>query len=85
VARYYFSISRTQEMPPTWKWTIQRNNKPLLVRLEEDGFRSRKEAIAAAEKALEELLLGIAETDKEEASNRRKPGRPRSKTTAGIS
>jgi hypothetical protein len=66
VGRYYFAVSLTQEIPPTWKWTLQRKYKPLAVKLEGDGFRSRQEAIAAAEKALEELMFAMAETRKKE-------------------
>jgi hypothetical protein len=84
VARYYFVISRTEEIPATWKWTIQRKNKPLLVRLEGDGFRSKLDATLAGEKALEKLMIALAENEKEEARERRQRRRPRLVITVGI-
>jgi len=56
---FFVSITRG-EKPPEWQWEIKRRPKPLGVRLCANGFRSEKAAKLAGEKALRELLDGIA-------------------------
>jgi hypothetical protein len=46
-----------------WSWEIQRRSKPLGVRLEGDGFKSEFAAKLAGEKALRDLLDGLAQEE----------------------
>jgi len=46
--------------PPRWQWEIKRRPKPLGVKLYANGFKSEKAAKLAGERALRELLDGIA-------------------------
>jgi hypothetical protein len=57
--QYFVSITRGGK-PLEWQWEIQRRPKPLGVRFYANGFRSEKTAKLAGEKALRELLDGIA-------------------------
>jgi hypothetical protein len=56
---YFVSVSgrgKRQE----WRWEIQRRPKPLGAKLYGGGFKSESAAKLAGEKALRELLEGIA-------------------------
>ena len=56
---YFVSITRGGK-PPTWQWEIKRRPKPLGVKIYANSFKSEKAAKLAGEKALRELLDGIA-------------------------
>jgi hypothetical protein len=57
--QYFVSITRGGK-PPQWQWEISRRPKPLGVRFYASGFRSEKAAKLAGEKALRELVDGLA-------------------------
>ena len=63
---YFVSITRGGK-PPQWQWEIKRRPKPLGVKICTDGFRSEKAARLAGEKALKEVLDGIAREQSESA------------------
>jgi hypothetical protein len=46
-----------------WSWEIWRRSKPLGVRLHGDGFKTEFAAKLAGEKALRELLDGLAQEE----------------------
>jgi hypothetical protein len=56
----YFVSVTSSGMPPQWQWEIKRRPKPLGIKLYANGFRSEKAAKLAGEKALRELLDGLA-------------------------
>jgi hypothetical protein len=57
---YFVSITSSGK-PPQWQWEIKRRpNPPLGVKIYANGFKSEKAAKLAGEKALRELLDGIA-------------------------
>jgi hypothetical protein len=56
---YFLTVTRRGKAH-TWRWQIHRRGKPLAVKLYEDGFASEIAARRAGEKALSELLNGIA-------------------------
>ena len=57
----YFVVIRRGGRPGAWTWEIQRRSKPIGVRLNGDGFNSEFAAKLAGEKALRELLDGLAQ------------------------
>ena len=59
MSEYFVSITSSGK-PPQWQWEIKRRPKPLGIKLYANGFRSEKAAKLAGEKALRELLDGIA-------------------------
>jgi hypothetical protein len=56
---YFVSITRGGK-PPQWQWEITRRPKPLGIKFYANGFKSEKAAKLAGEKALRELLDGVA-------------------------
>ena len=56
---YFVSITSGGK-PPQWQWEIKRRPKPLGIKLYANGFKSENAAKLAAEKALRELLDGLA-------------------------
>jgi hypothetical protein len=59
----YFVATKRRGRPRQWAWEIQRWSKPLGVRLNGDGFKSEFAAKLAGEKALRELLDGLAQEE----------------------
>ena len=59
----YFVVAKPRGHPRSWAWEIQRRSKPIGVRLSGDGFKSEFAAKLAGEKALRELLDGLAQED----------------------
>jgi hypothetical protein len=57
----FFVVVRRRRRLREWSWEIQRRSKPLGVRLNGDGFKSESAAKLAGEKALRQLLDGLAE------------------------
>ena len=57
----YFVVTKRGGQPGEWAWEIQRRSKPIGVRLNGDGFNSEFAANLAGEKALRELLDGLAQ------------------------
>jgi hypothetical protein len=57
----FFVVVRRRRRLREWSWEIQRRSKPLGVRLNGDGFKSESVAKLAGEKALRQLLDGLAE------------------------
>jgi len=60
----YFVATKHRGLPRRWSWEIHRRSKPLGIRLNGDGFKSELAAKLAGEKALRELLNGLAQEDK---------------------
>ena len=60
----YFVATKRRRRLREWSWEIQRRSKPLGIRLNGDGFKSEFAARLAGEKALRELLDGLAQEDK---------------------
>ena len=60
----YFVATKHRGLPRRWSWEIHRQSKPLGIRLNGDGFKSEFAAKLAGEKALRELLNGLAQEDK---------------------
>jgi hypothetical protein len=60
----YFVVTKRRRRLREWSWEIQRRLKPLGIRLSGDGFKSEFAAKLAGEKALRELLDGLAQEDK---------------------
>jgi len=60
LSEYFVSISSAGK-PPEWRWEIKRRPKPLSIKLYANGFKSENAAKLAGEKALKELLDGIAQ------------------------
>jgi len=56
---YFVSITSSGK-PPQWQWEIKGRPKPLGIKLYANGFKSEKAAKLAGEKALRELLEGLA-------------------------
>ena len=56
---YFVSVTISGK-PPQWQWEIKRRPKPLGIKLYANGFKSEKAAKLAGEKALRELLDGVA-------------------------
>jgi len=59
LSEYFVSITSVGK-PPEWRWEIKRRSKPLGIKLYANGFKSESAAKLAGEKALRELLDGIA-------------------------
>jgi len=59
LSEYSVSITSVGK-PPEWRWEIKRRPKPLGIKLYANGFKSENAAKLAGEKALRELLDGIA-------------------------
>jgi len=57
----YFVVTKRGGQQGEWAWEIQRRSKPIGVRLNGDGFNSEFAANLAGEKALRELLDGLAQ------------------------
>ena len=57
----YFVVTKRGGRPGAWAWEIQRRSKPIEVRLNGDGSNSEFAANLAGEKALRELLDGLAQ------------------------
>jgi hypothetical protein len=55
-----YSVKVSADANRTWIWTIEGQPRPLDVKLSKGGFRSEKAAKLAGEKALRELLDGLA-------------------------
>ena len=60
----YFVVTKRRRRLREWSWEIQRRSKPLGIRLNGDGFKSEFAAKLGGEKALRELLNGLAQEDK---------------------
>jgi hypothetical protein len=60
LSEYFVSISSAGK-PPEWRWEIKRRPKLLGIKLYASGFKSENMAKLAGEKALKELLDGIAQ------------------------
>jgi hypothetical protein len=60
----YFVVTKRRRRLREWSWEIQRRLKPLGIRLSGDGFKSEFAAKLAGEKALRELLDGLAQEGK---------------------
>jgi hypothetical protein len=56
---YFVSVTSSRQ-PPQWQWEIKGRPKPLGIKLFANGFKSEHAAKLAGEKALRELLDGIA-------------------------
>jgi len=56
---YFVSITSSGK-PPQWQWEIKGRPKPLGIKLYANGFKSENAAKLAGEKALRELLDGLA-------------------------
>jgi hypothetical protein len=56
---FFVAVKRRRRLRE-WSWEIQRRSKPLGVRLDGDGFKSEFAAKLAGEKALRDLLDGLA-------------------------
>ena len=63
---FYVVVTKINDDPEQWGWTIKRRNPPIGVRLEERGFPSHRAAASAGRVALEEFLdsLSFEETNK---------------------
>ena len=61
VSKDYYVSSDPFGRPPKWRWEIQRRSKPLGVLVYGEGFPSEFAAKLAGEKALRELLDGLAD------------------------
>jgi len=59
LSEYFVSITSAGR-PPEWRWEIKRQSKPLGIKLYANGFKSENAPKLAGEKALRELLDGIA-------------------------
>jgi hypothetical protein len=57
---FFVAVKRRRRLRE-WSWEIQRRSKPLGVRLDGDGFKSEFAAKLAGEKALRDLLDGLAQ------------------------
>ena len=57
----YFVVTERQRRSEAWAWEIQRRSTPIGVRLNGEGFKSEFAAKLAGEKALRELLDGLAQ------------------------
>jgi hypothetical protein len=57
----YFVALTSSGKPPQWQWEIKGRPKPLGIKLCANGFITEKAAKLAGEKALKELLDGIAQ------------------------
>ena len=60
----YFVATKRRRRLREWSWETQRRSKPLGVKLNGYGFKSEFAAKLAGEKALRELLDGLAQEDK---------------------
>ena len=56
----YVVVTRQERASGAWAWEIQRRSTPLGVRLYHNGFVSESAAKLAGEKALRNLLDGLA-------------------------
>jgi hypothetical protein len=72
LSEYFVSISSAGK-PPEWRWEIKRRSKPLGIKLYSNGFKSENPAKLAGEKALKELVDGIAQeqSERSEATHER--------------
>ena len=63
---YCVVVSKTNENPDLWGWTINRRSPPIGVKIEERGFPSYKAAMSAGQVALVEFLdnLSLEELNK---------------------
>jgi hypothetical protein len=59
---FFVAVKRRRRLRE-WSWEIQRRSKPLGVRLNGDGFKSESAAKLAGEKALRNLLDGLAQEE----------------------
>jgi hypothetical protein len=59
---FFVAVKRRRRLRE-WSWEIQRRSKPLGVRLNGDGFKSELAAKLAGEKALRDLLDGLAQEE----------------------
>ncbi|MGA6939148.1 MAG: hypothetical protein WB041_27775 [Pseudolabrys sp.] len=57
----YFVVTKRRRRLEEWSWEIQRRSTPIGVRLHANGFKSELAAKLAGEKALRELLDGLAQ------------------------
>jgi hypothetical protein len=57
----YFVVTKRRRRLEEWSWEIQRRSTPIGVRLYANGFKSEFAAKLAGEKALKELLDGLAQ------------------------
>jgi hypothetical protein len=57
----YLVVTKRQGRSEAWAWEIQRRSTPIGVRLNGEGFKSEFAAKLAGEKALRELLDGLAQ------------------------
>jgi len=64
ISNDYFVATKRRGRPRRWAWEILRQSRPLGIRLNGDGFKSEFAAKLAGEKALRELLDGLAQEDK---------------------
>ena len=67
---YFTVVFKTGQRPHPWRWEIHRRSQPMGVRLGAGGYQSQGAAEFAGKRALEELLIGLAE---EERRSRRSP------------
>ena len=59
---FFVAVKRRRRLRE-WSWEIQRRPRPLGVRLNGDGFKSEFAAKLAGEKALRDLLDGLAQEE----------------------
>jgi hypothetical protein len=59
---FFVAVKRRRRLRE-WSWEIQRRSRPLGVRLNGDGFKSKFAAKLAGEKALRDLLDGLAQEE----------------------
>jgi hypothetical protein len=59
---FFVAVKRRRRLRE-WSWEIQRRSRPLGVRLNGDGFKSEFAAKLAGEKALRDLLDGLAQEE----------------------
>jgi hypothetical protein len=67
-SNYYVVADALGQRPNAWYWEIRRRDRPLGVRLYDEGFRSRLAAEFAGQRALEEFLQALAKQARKEAA-----------------
>ena len=63
---FYVVVTKINENPEQWGWTIKRKNPPIGVKLEERGLPSHRAAVLAGRVALIDFLdsLSLEETNR---------------------
>jgi hypothetical protein len=63
---FYVVVTKINDNPEQWGWTIRRRSPPIGVKLEERGFPSHRAAVLAGRVALVDFLdsLSLEETNR---------------------